>query len=107
MYLNAIAEFVFDQLLAYGAFPKDALNAKEMNVRPGGKQGKMYDTAIPMDNPNPSLCSMPQTMVFPVDLPSKHPDHAFLWAAEGYATSSRGAQLIIYVGAGEQWQSHW
>ena len=77
MYPNAVAEFVFDQSSAHGAFVKDAPNAKEMNVRPGGKQRKMHDTTIPMDNPNPSLCGMPQTMVFPVDLPSEHPNHAF------------------------------
>jgi len=38
MYPGAIAEFVFDQSSAHGAFAKDALNAKEMNVGPGWKQ---------------------------------------------------------------------
>ena len=83
MYPNAVAEFVFDQSSAHGAFTKDALNAKEMDVRPGGKQRKMHDTAIPMDNPNPSLRSMPQRMVFPIDLPSEHPDHAFCGQLKG------------------------
>ncbi|KAF8548284.1 hypothetical protein OG21DRAFT_1526603, partial [Imleria badia] len=31
IYPNAVAEFVFDQSSAHGAFAKDALNAKEMN----------------------------------------------------------------------------
>ena len=69
MYPNAVAEFVFDQSSAHGAFAKDALNAKDMNVRPGGKQRAMHDTFIPMDNPNPSLCGVRQTMVFEQDLP--------------------------------------
>ncbi|KAF8546588.1 hypothetical protein OG21DRAFT_1479657 [Imleria badia] len=83
MYPNAVAKFVFDQSSAHGAFVKDALNAKEMNVRPGGKQRKMHDTVIPMDNPNPLLRGMPQTMVFPVDLSSEHPDHTFCGQPKG------------------------
>ena len=83
MYLNAIAEFVFDQSSPHGAFAKDALNAKGMNVRTAGKQRKMHNTAIPIDNPNPSLHGMPQTMVFPVDLTSEHPDHAFCGQPKG------------------------
>ncbi|KAF9225674.1 hypothetical protein BS17DRAFT_765486 [Gyrodon lividus] len=65
---NAVAEF-FDQSLAYGAFAKDALNAKEMNVRPGGKQRIMHDTYILMDNPNTELCGKLQAMIFSKDLP--------------------------------------
>lgn len=37
IYPNAVTEFVFDQSSAHGAFTKDTLNAKEMNVKPGGK----------------------------------------------------------------------
>jgi hypothetical protein len=37
MFPNAVAEFIFDQSSAHSAFAKDALNAKEMNVNPGGK----------------------------------------------------------------------
>ncbi|KAI5988260.1 hypothetical protein EDC04DRAFT_2912578 [Pisolithus marmoratus] len=55
MFPNAIAEFIFDQSSAHGAFAKDALNAKEMNIWPGGKQCAMHDTYIPWDNPNPEL----------------------------------------------------
>ena len=74
IYPNAVTEFVFDQSSAHGAFAKDALNAKEMKVRSGEKQQKMHDTFIPMDNPNPEHCGMPQAMVFPLDLPPTHPD---------------------------------
>ena len=36
MYLNAITEFVFDQLsVAHGVFTKDAVNAKEITIRSG------------------------------------------------------------------------
>ena len=38
MYPNAVGEFIFDQSSAHAAFAKDALNAKDMNVKPGGKQ---------------------------------------------------------------------
>lgn len=62
--INAVVEFMFDQSSAHGAFAKDALNAKEMNVQPRGKQCKMHDTLIPADNPNPSLSSIHQTYVF-------------------------------------------
>jgi len=55
LYPGAIAEFIFDQSSAHGAFAKDALNAKEMNVQPGGKQRAMHDTRIPSDNPRPEL----------------------------------------------------
>ena len=77
MYPNAVAEFLFDQSSAHGAFAKDALNAKDMNVQPGGKQRIMHNTLIPTDNPNPSLRGICQTMVFSQDLPPSHPDYKF------------------------------
>ena len=83
MYLNAIAEFAFDQLSAHGAFAKNALNTKEMNVRPGGRQRAMYNILILMDNLNPSLCGKVQTMFFPADLPPGHPDYAFYGQPKG------------------------
>ena len=83
MYPNATAEFAFDQSSAHGAFAKDALNTKEMNVKPGGKQRAMHDTLIPMDNPNLSLRGQVQTMVFPANLPPGHPDHAFRGQPKG------------------------
>ena len=77
IYPNATAEFAFDQSLAHRAFAKDALNTKEMNVKPGGKQRAMHDTLIPMDNLNLLLRGQVQTMVFPANLSPGHPDHAF------------------------------
>ncbi|KIK94349.1 hypothetical protein PAXRUDRAFT_25963 [Paxillus rubicundulus Ve08.2h10] len=77
MYPNVIAEFVFDQSSAHGAFAKDALNVKDMNVWPGGKQRIMHDTYIPSDNPNPELHGRKQTMIFVDDLPSNHPDYKY------------------------------
>jgi len=83
MYPNAIAEFIFDQSSAHGAYAKDALNAKEMNVKPGGKQRKMHDTYIPFDNPNPDLRGQPQSMVFPSNLLPDHPDYQFRGQPKG------------------------
>ena len=77
LYPNAVAEFVFDQSSAHGAFAKNALHVKGMNVQPGRKQCRMHDTFIPNNNPNPSLCGIHQTMVFPEDLPPPHPDYKF------------------------------
>jgi len=81
MYPNTVAEFIFDQSSAHGAFAKDALNAKEMNVKPGGGQRLMHDTVIPMDNPCSELRGQPQTMVFPPDCY----DHVQLRALSGYS----------------------
>ena len=83
MYPSAIAEFVFDQSSAHAAFAKDALNSKEMNVKPGGRQQLMRDTLIPMDNPHPELHGKPQAMVFPSDLPPHHPDFKLCGQAKG------------------------
>jgi len=83
MYPNAIAEFVFDQSSAHGAFAKDALNVKDMNVRPGGKQRMMHDTFIPMDNPDLSLRGVHQMMVFAQDLPPEDLDYQFRGQPKG------------------------
>ncbi|KAG2743881.1 hypothetical protein P692DRAFT_201722673 [Suillus brevipes Sb2] len=83
IYPNAVAEFVFDQSSAHGAFAKDALNAKEMNVKPGGKQRAIHDTYIPMDNPHPELCGKLQKMNFPCELPHDHPDYEFRGQPKG------------------------
>jgi hypothetical protein len=83
MYPDAVAEFIFDQSSAHGAFAKDALNTKDMNVKPGGRQRKMHDTYIPIDNPNPLLHGVHQTMVFPHDLEPGHPDYQFRGQAKG------------------------
>ncbi|KIJ56286.1 hypothetical protein M422DRAFT_96844, partial [Sphaerobolus stellatus SS14] len=43
---------------------KDALNSKEMNVGPEGKQQKIHDTVILMDSPHPHLQGQVQKIVF-------------------------------------------
>src|ERR1700761_932457 len=72
LFPNCTGVFIFDQSSAHNAFAKDALNVRNMNVRPGGKQSIMHDTIIPHDNPNPKLRGKVQSMVFP----SNHPTHA-------------------------------
>ncbi|KIJ25047.1 hypothetical protein M422DRAFT_274056 [Sphaerobolus stellatus SS14] len=42
MHPGAVGEFFFDQSSAHGAYAPDALNAKEMNLRPGDKQRSMH-----------------------------------------------------------------
>ena len=73
----------FDQSSAHGAFAKDALNANETNVKPGGNQCCMHATVIPNDNLNPELHDQPQDMVFPVNLPSDHKYYEFCGQAKG------------------------
>ena len=80
---GAIGEFFFDQSSAHSAFAKDALNANEMNVKPGGNQRRMHATVIPNDNLNPELRGQPQDMVFPADLPSDHKYYEFRGQAKG------------------------
>lgn len=82
-YPDAVAEFFFDQSAAHGAFTVNALNANEMNVKPGGKQRRMHSTTIPADNPNPALCGMAQDMCFAENLPSDHPFHEFCGQPKG------------------------
>jgi hypothetical protein len=53
-------------------FAEDALNSNAMNVNPGGKQKKMQDTIIPLNNPDPvpgeeDMCGQIQHMCFPDD----------------------------------------
>lgn len=99
IYPNAVAEFVFDQSSAHGAFVKDALNAKDMNVQPGGKQRKMHDVLIPADNPNPSLCGIHQMMVFPHDLPPSHPYYKFCGQPKGMQRILEERGLLIVLEA--------
>ncbi|KAF8526566.1 hypothetical protein BU17DRAFT_62059 [Hysterangium stoloniferum] len=94
MYPNAVAEFVFDQSSAHGAYAKNALNVKEMNIRPGGKQRIMHNTYISMDNPNPMLHGVTQMMVFPNDLPEDHPDFEFCGQAKGMRQQMVERQLV-------------
>ncbi|KAG2093316.1 uncharacterized protein F5147DRAFT_657455 [Suillus discolor] len=80
---GAVAKFFFDQSAAHGAFAVDALNASEMNVKPGGKQRHMHSTLIPTDNPNLALCGVAQDMCFAEDLPSDHQFYEFCGQPKG------------------------
>jgi hypothetical protein len=69
---NCVAVFVFDWSSAYEGFAKDALNINNMNVNPGGRQRKLRDTVIPLNNPGPApgeedTCGRVQHMCFPKD----------------------------------------
>lgn len=88
LYPNCVAEFFFDQSSAHGAFASDALNAKEMNVSPGGKQRKMHATRIPNDNPNPALRGREQQMNFPK---IEDPNHPFAKFSE----QPKGMRVIL------------
>lgn len=57
--------FIFDQSSAHKSFALDALNAKRMNVNPGGKQLNMHSMTIPMNNLHVSLHGRQHLMVFP------------------------------------------
>jgi len=63
LYPDCIAVFAFDNSSNHAAFRNDALVAKRMNLKPGGKQPVMRDTYFGEDK-------QPQSMVFP----STHPD---------------------------------
>lgn len=51
---NCIGVFVFDWSSAHGGFAEDTLNVNSMNIHPGGKQRKLCDTVIPLNNPDPA-----------------------------------------------------
>jgi hypothetical protein len=70
---GAVAVFAFDNSSSHGAFAADALNARAMNVNPGGKQPIMRDTifneqvqhmVFPDNYPDPSLRGKPKGMRF-------------------------------------------
>ena len=71
MHPGAIGVFAFDNSSSHAAFAADALNARAMNVKPGGKQPKMRDTmfngqaqqmVFPDDYPDASLCGKAKGM---------------------------------------------
>ena len=64
MYLNTVAEFIFYQSSAHGAFAPGTLNVKEMDVNPGEKQHRMHPTTIPNDAPNPTVQGQVQGMIY-------------------------------------------
>ena len=61
--------FVFDCSSAHESFGPNALRVQNMNLGPGGKQGSLRDTVIPMDNPliPEHLRGLHQTMSYPPD----------------------------------------
>jgi hypothetical protein len=46
--------FIFDWSSAHEGFAEDALNINCMNVNPGGKQKRLRDTIILLNNPDPA-----------------------------------------------------
>ena len=69
------AIFVFDRSSAHEGFADDALNVNNMNVNHGGKQRKLRDTVIPLNNPDPvrgeeDTRGQVQKMCFPDDHPN-------------------------------------
>jgi len=63
---------VFDRSSTHKGFAKNALNINNMNVNPEGRQRKLRDTVIPLNNPGPALgeedtCGCVQHMCFPKD----------------------------------------
>ncbi len=51
---DCVGVFVFDRSSAHEGFAEDSLNVNSMNLNPGGKQKKMRDTVIPLNNPDPA-----------------------------------------------------
>ena len=50
---EAIGIWVFDCSSAHEALADDALNMKNMNIKPSGKQCQLHPTIIPLNNPPP------------------------------------------------------
>ena len=81
---GAVGVWIFDCLSAHDSFGDNALNINNMNVRPGGKQRKLRDTVIPLNNPPPKpgcpdTRGQPQKMVYSED----HPDPDLCGKAKG------------------------
>jgi len=71
---DCTAIFAFDRSSAHEGFAENALNINNMNINPGGKQRKLRDTVIPLNNPDPApgkedMRSQIQHMTFPDDYP--------------------------------------
>ena len=67
-----VGVWAFDCSTAHEGFADDALSVRNMNVNPGGKQTRIRDTIIPLNNPPPSsgkpnTRGAIQSMVFPLD----------------------------------------
>ena len=81
---SAIGIWIFDCSSAHEALSEDALNVKNMNIKPGGKQAKLRNTTIPMNNlgPKPGAVDMrgqQQSLVYAAD----HPDPDLHGKAKG------------------------
>jgi len=54
MHTNCTAIFIFDWSSAHKGFAENAPNINNMNINPGGRQRKLRDTVIPLNNPDPA-----------------------------------------------------
>jgi hypothetical protein len=82
LYPGCVGVFNFDQSSAHGAYAPDALNAKNVNVGPGGKQAEMHATITLNTNPHPYLRGMHQEMVF-------SPNHPL------YPNQPKGMEVVL------------
>ena len=69
---NCTGVFIFDRLSAHEGYADNALNVNSMNINPAGKQKKLRDTLIPLNNPDPApgeedTRGRTQSMCFPSD----------------------------------------
>jgi hypothetical protein len=51
---DCVGIWVFDRSSAHEGYADNALNINSMNINPGGKQKKLQDTRIPLNNPGPA-----------------------------------------------------
>jgi len=93
--------------LAHEAFSGDALNVKNININPGGKQCLLRPTIIPLNNPPPSDgmiddCGLVQLMVYPDD----HPDPKLRGKAKGIKAVLQERhsvwELLVAVAGGKE-----
>ena len=72
---NCIVIFVFDRSSAHEGFADNALNINNMNVNPGGKQRKLHDTVIPLNNLDPTPGEEDtRGQIQHMSYPNDHPD---------------------------------
>ena len=53
-HLDCVSVWVFDRLSTHKGYADNALNINSMNINPGGKQKKLRDTRILLNNPGPA-----------------------------------------------------
>ncbi|EIW73824.1 hypothetical protein CONPUDRAFT_68340 [Coniophora puteana RWD-64-598 SS2] len=76
LFPNAVIHWVFDNSSCHDSRAPGALNAREMNVGPGGRVRHMHDTIIPLGNPHGHGGEL-QSMQFPAHIPDNHPYKKF------------------------------